>query len=85
MRLLTSRFKLNRELARAHKGRTSCDDLNSKFTNVANTLKEKSYQCENWVKEVDLEKKESEDVLKHAVASVYATIEEVVTRIRAEA
>jgi hypothetical protein len=48
-------------------------------------LKKKTEEYDNLIKEVDLEKKESEDILKHTAASVDATIEEVLRRVRAEA
>jgi hypothetical protein len=49
---------------RAHKGKASSNDLIKKITNVSNMLKKKTDECENLVKEVDLEKKDSEDMLK---------------------
>ena len=48
-------------------------------------LKNKIDEYENVVKEVDLEKKEAEDMLKQTAASVDATIEEAARRVRAEA
>ncbi len=48
-------------------------------------LKKKTDEHDDLVKEVDLEKKETEDMLKQTAASVDATVEEDVRKVKAEA
>jgi hypothetical protein len=51
---------------RSQKRKASGNNLVKKITKVANMLKKKTGEYKNVVKEVDLEKKESEDMLNKA-------------------
>jgi hypothetical protein len=70
---------------RLQKGKASGNELVKKITKVASMLKKKTDEYENLVKEVDLEKNETEDMLKQTAVSVNATVEEAVRRVRAGA